>query len=104
MALIKNTIISAGSELSAIYPDDYISCIKREDTVISNAYHKIISQEGDKNQLKIQVGIFAAKDERLIKSTVHTFTPSVADEASNFIKQGYEYLKTLSEYADAVDG
>jgi hypothetical protein len=31
------------------------------------------------------------------------FTPSVEVAAENFIKQAYEHLKTLPEFADAVD-
>ena len=31
------------------------------------------------------------------------FTPSVAEGSENTIKQAYEYLKTLPEFADAVD-
>lgn len=32
-----------------------------------------------------------------------TFTASVANDSPNHVKQGYEYLKTLPEFTDAID-
>ncbi|WP_066679390.1 hypothetical protein [Clostridium septicum] len=38
-----------------------------------------------------------------ISSKVFGFTPKIVDNSSNFIKQGYEYLKTLDQYKNAID-
>lgn len=68
---------------------------------ISTAYIKIISVEGSKGSINIVVGIY--KDDKLIITKTYTFTPSVQDSATNFIKQAYEYLKTLNDFRDATD-
>lgn len=33
----------------------------------------------------------------------YSFTPDVSDEAKNYRKQGYEFLKTIEEFATALD-
>ena len=51
-----------------------------------------------------QVVFYAdSSKEQVIEYKQYTFIPSVADGSANFIQQGYEYLKTLPEFADAVD-
>jgi hypothetical protein len=70
---------------------------------IDNAYIKIIGLQGNKTDINLTVGIYDKKDGNLLKSSCHSFTPNVSDTAKNFIQQGYEYIKTLDEYKDAVD-
>lgn len=71
------------------------------------AYIKVFSVGGGKEKAVIEVSV--AKDKTLsdtnnyIEKRYYNFTPSVLESAPNFIKQAYEYLKTLSEYTDAVD-
>lgn len=67
---------------------------------LSNAYIKIANVDGDKDAMGMNVSI--SDGERTL-SKHYSFTPSVADGSENFIRQGYEYLKTLPEFAGAVD-
>jgi hypothetical protein len=71
---------------------------------ITNGYYKIIKIEGDKNYLNTYVGLFADKDATdYLELTSYYFKPSILDTASNFYKQGYEYLKTLDIFKNATD-
>lgn len=76
-----------------------------KDFVVPNAYHKIDSIGGDKNQIFITLGIYtdATNNKKWLTTKTYSFVPDVSDVTDNFIKQGYEYLKTLDEFADAVD-
>ena len=68
------------------------------------SYAMIKSVSGDKSKISIKVVFYADNSkEQIIEHQQYTFTPSVADGSANFIQQGYEYLKTLPEFADAVD-
>ena len=70
----------------------------------SSCYAMIKSISGTKNQLSMQVAFYSnANKEKIIESKQYRFEPSVSDGSTNFIQQGYEYLKTLPEFADAVD-
>ena len=71
------------------------------------AYAKIDCFNGNKEIVNINVLFFANEDartsqKRAIKSTNYSF---VFDEYSNknLIAQGYEYLKTLPEFLNAID-
>ena len=67
-------------------------------------YVMIKSVSGDKNKISLQVVFYAdSSKEQAIEYKQYTFTPSVAYGSTNFIQQGYEYLKTLQEFADAAD-
>jgi hypothetical protein len=61
---------------------------------------KITSINGNKSKLIINVLHFCD-----VASFSHTysFEPSVAEDAPNFIKQAYLYLKTLPEFSGAED-
>ena len=72
--------------------------------LIKNSYIKILKIEGDKNYLSLQIGIFANKNENdYIESKMYYFRPSIEDSASNFYKQGYEYLKSLEDFKGSID-
>lgn len=88
MALQKrHTIIVFGKELA-----------------FDEAYQKILKVTGNKNRLEINLAVYDDSLQKyLIESRVFYFSPSVDEGSSNFIKQGYEYLKTLEEYKDAID-
>jgi hypothetical protein len=74
------------------------------DIIISNAYFRIDNLNGNKNGINIILGIYSNKDSsKAIETKLYTFVPNVLDNSKNFIKQGYEYLKTLDEFKDAVD-
>lgn len=71
---------------------------------IKDAYYKIDNIEGGKEKLTIFVNIYIDNSKEIfLGSKSYTFIPSVEDNALNFIKQGYEYLKTLEEYKNAID-
>jgi hypothetical protein len=67
--------------------------------------HKI---GGSKDLLYVQVNWYISEEVRHsdlkpIDSKGYSFVPDVTDESYNFIKQAYLYLKTLEEFAEAVD-
>lgn len=76
--------------------------------VVEDAYHKVVFIGGNKDILSITVGVFmskAASDSKMnpINQFSYSFIPSVGSSAPEFIQQAYEYLKTLPEFAAAVD-
>lgn len=75
---------------------------------VDNAYIRIDTVVGSKDLLNITVKSYISQQafqegKAYLEQKLYSFTPSVEEETSNFIKQGYEYLKTLEEYQDAVD-
>jgi len=69
--------------------------------VCNDAYCKIETISGSKSQMDFDLYIYA--DDKPIDSKRYAFTPSVAEGSNNFIKQAYLHLKTLPEFAGAVD-
>jgi hypothetical protein len=72
------------------------------------SYIKIENTSGNAELQNITVCTYAneeAKSNRKepVDQTYYTFQCSVEDGAPNFIKQGYEYLKTLPEFSAAID-
>lgn len=89
MALSKNIILNNG-------------------LTVENAYIRIDTVNGYKGGLDISVNSYIsqkvfATGQGYLEQKIYSFIPNVDDTASNFIKQGYEYLKTLDEYKDAMD-
>lgn len=71
--------------------------------LIENVYCKINNINGSKENIEISVDVYKDKEIKLlIERKTYSFIPSL-DSPCNFIKQGYDYLKTLDEYKDAVD-
>lgn len=76
---------------------------------ISNAYIRISYVYGDKTKVSIRVDIYASqkcfldKKKPLQHSKNYYFTPSLDATATNFLEQGYQYMKTLDEFKDAKD-
>ena len=64
------------------------------------AYCKIVYIDGNKSTGRITL---ECSDGKYRKPLQYSVPFSVADDAPNFIKQAYEYLKTMPEWADAVD-
>ena len=72
-----------------------------EKSIFPDCYIKIESLNGDKSNINLNVSLYNNIDsKRFLKSITESFTPTLD---KNFIEQGYEYLKTLDEYSDAVD-
>jgi hypothetical protein len=53
--------------------------------------------------INLTIGIFNKKDGSILKTNYYNFEPNVLSTAKNFIEQGYEYLKTLDGFKDAID-
>jgi hypothetical protein len=66
-----------------------------------DAYIRVSSVNGGKNQMGIFVDTLKSDKSAIVKQDQFGFTPSL--EGKNFIAQAYEHLKTMPEYADAVD-
>ena len=65
-----------------------------------SAYVRVDSLTGTKNEINADV-VFTGESARF--SRQYTIPVSVDDKSENFIKQAYNYLKTLPEFKDAVD-
>jgi len=86
MALKKTETVS-----SDVIGDVQVSC-----------YIKVTMVSADKTN--VVANILFRKDNpdgAIIKSNRHSFAPNMQGE--NFIKQAYEHLKTLPDFANAVD-
>ena len=71
-----------------------------EQTSTMDAYIKVVSISGGKEQLRVSVG-FSEGNKEFVKN--YSFTPSVVNGSANFIAQSYEHLKTLPEFSGATD-
>ena len=81
----------------------YIANYCSKQVIFEDAYIKIVNTNGDKELQNVEVATYDSNQQYILDKTNYSFTPDVSDTAPNFIKQGYEYLKRLEEYADAVD-
>lgn len=73
-----------------------------EESTFSNAYFRVDKLEGSKHLLSITVGCYKSDELTLLYENNVLFVPDL-DSSDNFITQGYQYLKTLPEFADATD-
>lgn len=76
--------------------------------VINNAYVRVDTVCGYKFGLDISVNSYVTQEafeggQGYLEQKFYNLIPSVEDDAPNFIKQGYIYLKTLPEFEDAID-
>jgi hypothetical protein len=67
--------------------------------IAKNAYWKIDKINGDKNSMSVE--ICATANGQQVERFVSVFNPSL--DGKNFIAQAYDYLKTLPEFAGAID-
>lgn len=75
---------------------------------VENAYIRIDTVSGYKGGIDISVNSYVSKEafengDGYLKQQMFNFIPSVEEGSENFIKQGYDYLKTLPEFDNAVD-
>lgn len=75
---------------------------------IGQAYIRVQGINGNKNIASINLEVFVSQEKRDEgKSPItyfnYTFVPMTEDNAPRWDKQAYEYLKTLPEFADAID-
>lgn len=85
MALTKNLFLKNNFDDQSVFP---------------NAYIKVQSVTGGKERMTAVVISFKEKDGFHLNSKSYNFVPNLE---SNFIAQAYEHLKTLPEFADAID-
>lgn len=82
----------------------YTKYIYGQSITFSEAYHQITYISGNKNSIDLQVTIFDTdQKQNIIDRKSYRFVPSILDTATNFYKQGYDYLKTTVEYDNAID-
>jgi len=66
------------------------------------SYIRVAHITGTKDQITANVVFHKnSGNGEMFKANAHTFKPNM--DGGNFIKQAYEYLKTLPEFANAVD-
>jgi hypothetical protein len=75
---------------------------------VNQSYARIESVVGNKSLMSLILGYYVNRDSIALGKSVliaesYEFVPSVEDGSANFLKQGYEYLKTLPEFSEAVD-
>jgi hypothetical protein len=69
--------------------------------IFPKAYVKVEKVTGNCTLLEISLAIYTAKNETLIENKKYLHIPDA--EGGNFVKQSYEFLKTLPEFSDATD-
>jgi hypothetical protein len=70
--------------------------------IVNDAYCRVEKVTVTKNNAVAEVHYFKTKDsKKAIEIWQHGFVPNLDGE--NFIKQAYNHIKTLEEYANAVD-
>ena len=71
---------------------------------IPNAYIKVQSLFGDKNQITYTVAAFVdSTDDYVLKTEQFTFKPSENENAERWDKQCYVDLKTRGGYENSID-
>jgi hypothetical protein len=70
---------------------------------LTDTYCRISRMVGDKTLMHFNIEVLNVEKNRVFVEKSYSFTPSVAGDAANFIAQAYEHLKTLDEYAGAVN-
>ena len=80
-----------------------VKSISTYDTTIPfpDAYIRIDSIKASKTELLLTVLFLTEKDKTVFEGKNYTIPFNL--EGANVLIQGYEYLKTLPEFADAVD-
>lgn len=75
---------------------------------VDAAYIRIDTVNGYKEEITMSVNSYLSQEHFLngceyLSQKLYSFKPSIEDGSENFIKQGYEHLKTLPEFTDAID-
>ena len=79
-------------------PDGYDS-----QASLTNAYVKVETVSGGKQNLLVSVGFYNDKSLPIIKAKTKTYEFAPSMDGGNFVKQAYDHLKTLPEFAGATD-
>jgi hypothetical protein len=70
---------------------------------LTNCYCKVTQIVGDKTKINFKVAVMNEEKNFVYQDETFGFDPSVDENAKNFIAQAYEHLKTLPQFASAVD-
>ena len=70
---------------------------------VPDTYIKVTSVSATKDAANAYVTIYCADRTTIVSQPQYTFTPSVAEDSTNFIKQAYEYLKALPDFSGATN-
>ena len=68
---------------------------------VQNCYCRVLSVQGGKAALTAEVSFHASSEHQAFYSKAIGFVPDM--DGDNFIKQAYQFLKTLPEFSDATD-
>lgn len=76
--------------------------------VATNAYVRVDTVSGYKGGIDYSVNSYLSKEafesgQGYLEQEMLHFIPSVSDDASNFIRQAYDDLKTRDKYKDGID-
>jgi hypothetical protein len=72
--------------------------------IVPDAYIKIISAGTDKTYANVTIGVYVSEEQiEPVDTHAYIFAVDMTDNAKNIWKQGYEYLKSLDKFADAID-
>lgn len=72
------------------------------DITVSSAYHRVSTLSGDKYGINFKIDVFQTKEAKEpLDKKQYSFAPKM--DGDNFIKQAYDHLKTLPEFAGAID-
>jgi len=72
-----------------------------DDKQFVNAYIKVDSLSGNKEEMRVMVGIYREKDKQKINNQQLVFVPSL--NGVNFISQAYEAIKKDQRFEGATD-
>jgi hypothetical protein len=98
MALTKTITIDGCRQF--VYNTNLVVIEQNATLTIDDAYITVDSITGSKEELQVGVKIAGGSVEPM---QFYKFIPSVMEGSDNFIKQAYEYLKTLPEFANSID-
>ncbi|WP_186115435.1 hypothetical protein [Burkholderia gladioli] len=70
---------------------------------VPNAYIKVSAVNVTKTNANAFVFVFASDRTTVISQSQYMFVPNLADGSPNVITQAYSYLKTLDQFAGAID-
>lgn len=74
-----------------------------QDVTIPDAYIKVSAVTVTSTTANAFVSVLASDKTTLISQSQYMFVPSLADGSPNVITQAYAHLKTLEQFAGAVD-
>jgi hypothetical protein len=87
----------------SVFTTNSVSISMGQTEIEKECYIRVNQISGTKDELKFTMDFLDNESREHLMSKSFIFVPSVADNAANFIKQCYEYAKTLPEFAGYID-